>query len=149
MKVEFIEDAAFKEPHITIRCATADNPEIKQLLSKLTSKNKQQLLVTDTDSRENVILLPTKMLYAEIVDRHIYLYTADHVYETHLSLAEMADTFKEYGFFRCSKTMVVNLYAICRLKSVMSGRIMAELLNGEKILIARRYAALLRTEIEK
>ena len=40
MKVEFIEDAAFKEPHITIRCATADNPEIKQLLSKLKSKNK-------------------------------------------------------------------------------------------------------------
>ena len=149
MKVEFIEDTAFKEPHITIRCATADNAEVKHLLTKLTINNQQQLLATDTNSRESVILLPSKMLYAEIVDRHIYLYTTDHVYETHLSLAEMANTFKEYGFFRCSKTMVVNLFAICRLKSVISGRIMAELLNGEKILIAMRYAALLRTEIEK
>ncbi len=120
MKIELIEDVTYKEPLLTIRCDTSDNVEVKQLLSQIENVNWKQLLVFDANTKEHVILLPSQMLYAEIVERHVYLYTNDHVYETHISLTELTDIYQSFGFFRCSKTLVVNLYSICRLKSIMS-----------------------------
>ena len=102
----------------------------------------------DKGLNEIIVLSPSQLLYAEIVDNHIYLYTNDHVYETRVSLSQLENEYFTFGLIRCAKTMVVNLYAIHQLKSSTSGRIIAELINGERILISRRYAAQIRKSIQ-
>jgi len=76
--------------------------------------------------------------YIESVDKRTYIYTKDSCYETKLRLYELEDRLGPF-FARCSKAMIVNLRKIKSVSSEFSGRMNAELLNGEKVIIARNY----------
>ena len=43
-------------------------------------------------------------------------------------------------YFRCSKSMIINIYRISRLQSESGGRINAVMENGEHVIISRSYA---------
>lgn len=47
---------------------------------------------------------------------------------------------KEY-FFRCSKSMIMNINKVAGLRSLSSNRIDATMENGEHIMISRTYAS--------
>lgn len=44
-------------------------------------------------------------------------------------------------FFRCSKSMIININRVERLKSLPSNRIDATMQGGEHIMISRTYAS--------
>ncbi|MEE1029091.1 MAG: LytTR family DNA-binding domain-containing protein, partial [Agathobacter sp.] len=44
-------------------------------------------------------------------------------------------------YFRCSKSMIVNVSKVSKLKSLPSNRIDVTLTNGEHIIISRTYAS--------
>ena len=54
------------------------------------------------------------------------------------------ERFARDGFFRCSKSMVINVCHVDRLKSESGNRIDAQMGNGEHVMISRRYAKALR-----
>lgn len=85
-----------------------------------------------------------RIFYAESVDGVTYLYTAQNVYGSDLTLAFCEALYGADGFFRCSKSMVVNIYHMERLKSIPGNRIDATMDNGEHVIISRRYAKELR-----
>ena len=60
------------------------------------------------------------------------------------SAAELASHWERAGLFRCSRSAVVDLWAIRHLKSRPGGRIEATLATGERLVISRHYAPLLR-----
>lgn len=124
------------EPEITIRCKDPEEPEIQELLRLIEQKK-----IPARQSGEVSLLDPSEVLYGEFVGRGVFLYTGDQVLAAAVSLAELE---REHRFFRCSKSMAVNLRHIQRLKSEVSGRILATLSNGECILISRHYASSLR-----
>lgn len=97
------------------------------------------------DAGSLTLLEPREVLYAEFVGRAVFLYTKDAVHPSTQSLAQLARDWP--GFIRCSKSMVVNLHCVCRLRSEFSGRLLATLSNGEGILISRHYAAGLRQRL--
>lgn len=92
-----------------------------------------------------VMISPQKVIYLESVDGTTYLYTDDEVYRTGISLAAAEAAYMEEGYFRCSKSMVINIYRIQRLKSQAGNRIDALMDNGEHVVISRRYAKELRS----
>jgi DNA-binding LytR/AlgR family response regulator len=94
------------------------------------------------------LLDPPDILYCESVDDHTYAYTASGVYGVEQTLTAIAEAFAQFGFLRCSKSMAVNLHAIDVLKGGDNGRIFATLANGERILISRRYARVLRERLK-
>ena len=55
---------------------------------------------------------------------------------------------EDAGFFRCAKSAVVNIHQIRSLSSCPGGRIEALLSSGEKLIISRRYAPLLRERLK-
>ena len=57
--------------------------------------------------------------------------------------------YAQEGFFRCSKSMMLNIYRIERLKSMPGKRIDATMDNGEHIVISRRYAGELRNRLRE
>ncbi len=56
--------------------------------------------------------------------------------------------FRTQGFFRCSKSMVINIYRISYLESKPGNRIDAMMDNGEHVIISRRYASGLRAVLK-
>ena len=74
-----------------------------------------------------------------------YLYTSMEVYRTNMSLAAVESLYMDEGYFRCSKSMIINIYHIEKLKSESGNRIDAMMDNGEHVIISRRYAKELRS----
>ncbi len=89
------------------------------------------------------------ILYAESVDRVTFLYTADSVYKSSCSLQTLELMYSEKGFFRCSKSMIINIYRISELRSESGGRINATMENGEHVIISRSYAKAFRRVLKR
>ena len=61
-----------------------------------------------------------------------------------MRLYEIEEKLCDRDFFRCSKSVIVNLRKIRKLKPELTRSIMATLCNGEIIVISRRYAGALK-----
>lgn len=81
------------------------------------------------------------VLYIETVDRKTFIYTADDVFRSELTLTQLEEILNTVNFFRCSKSMIINIDKLTTLKSLASNRIDAALCNGEHIIISRTYAS--------
>lgn len=141
MKVTILQEAC-GEPEVIIRCSDTNNREVCELLQTLERLDKK---IPANSSSALSLLDPTDVLYGEFVGRGVFLYTHDAVLPTTVTLAQLEQEYN--GFFRCSKSMVVNLGKIQALKSALGGRILATLKNGERILISRHYAGALRKKM--
>lgn len=98
-------------------------------------------------SDDTVMMCRTdKIYYIESVDKRTYIYTKDGCYETRYRLYEL-DEILNLNFFRCSKAMIVNLRKIKAVKSEINGRMTAEMLNGEHVIIARSYVRNLKERL--
>lgn len=87
------------------------------------------------------------MLYFEAVDKRCYLYTADDVYEVPLKLYEAEELLADFGFIRSSKSQILNMAKIEYLCPDFGGRIEAGMCNGEKLIVSRQYAKILKERL--
>ena len=87
-----------------------------------------------------ILLRPEEVFYFENVDGTTYAYLKDKVVNVSQSLRELSFVYERRGFFRCSKSMVLNIYKIESLKSEPGNRIQATMENGERVIISRKYA---------
>ncbi|MCM1134563.1 MAG: LytTR family transcriptional regulator DNA-binding domain-containing protein [Clostridium sp.] len=90
------------------------------------------------------LLQPEDILYLESVDGVTWAYLENQVCRVQTSLLTASACYENRGFFRCSKSMVINIYRISFLESKPGSRICATMENGEKVMISRRYAKNLR-----
>lgn len=74
------------EEELILRCPDPDAPHIRALLRLLGDAGRRIPARSET---ELCFLSPADVLYAEYVERGVFLYTADCVYTTPLSLAEL------------------------------------------------------------
>ena len=79
-----------------------------------------------------------------IIDKKTFIYLTGHVLQTERRLYELEEILDEKTFFRCSKSTIVNLDKIVRLRPEVTRNILATLTNGEVIVISRRYARALK-----
>lgn len=115
--------------------------EIEELLAYL---NKRSHTLLCRKEGEELLIKPRDVIYLESVDGVTYVYTERDVLSTAVSLAGAEAEYGSDGFFRCSKSMVINLYHIERLRSEAGNRIDASMTGGEHVIISRRYAKALR-----
>lgn len=115
--------------------------EIQEILHFL--KQKDNTLLVKKDGQQ-IVIQPGQVIYLESVEGVTYVYTRKDIYASNISLATAGELFSSQGFFRCSKSMVLNIYHIERLKSEPGNRIDAQMKNGEHVIISRRYAKELR-----
>lgn len=112
--------------------------EVEEILNFM--KAPRRKLVGLKGDSSIVIDIP-EILYIETVDRKTFVYTEEDVYRVDYTLIQMEDILNTINFFRCSKSMIINIDHITRLKSLASNRIDAMLCNGEHIIISRTYAS--------
>lgn len=114
------------------------NPEVEAALAFM-EKKPQKLL--GKIQGETIVFSPEDILYVEKVDDKTFAYTVDHVIQLDMSLYSVELFLDDERYFRCSKSMIVNVQKVEKLKSMSSNRIDVTLSNGEHIMISRTYAS--------
>lgn len=117
---------------------THENKEVQAVLAFMDKRQKK--LVGKSDG-ESVVFSPEDILYVEKVDEKTFVYTSEDVLQLDMALYALELLLDDVKYFRCSKSMIVNVDKVERLRSLASNRIDATLANGEHIIISRTYAS--------
>lgn len=119
--------------------------EVERILSVM---NTPQRKLIGLRGNAQVVIDISQILYIESVDRKNFVYTINDVFQIECSLTQMEQILNTVNYFRCSKSMIINIDKIMELKSLASNRIDATLCNGEHIIISRTYASEFRKRLK-
>ena len=148
MKV-ILEKAEKPEDEEAYIRATEVTEEIKNAIDLL-ENNCRTIIVTrlrEEKSPGETYMLGTNLIYyTESIDKRTYVYTKDNCFETKYRLYELEDILSS-NFLRVSKSLVINIRKVRSVKSELNGRMTAELLNGERIVISRSYVKDLKRKL--
>ena len=136
MKVKVITGSEYKEPVIEIKCHEVTK-EIENVVNNI---NKLMINITGKKDGETFILNLGDIYYFEAVENHVYAYLESEVYEVEHKVADLNDLLISTTFIQTSRTTILNLSKINKIKPIFNGRILAELDNKEKMIISRLYA---------
>lgn len=125
------------EDEVILRYQTM-TPEVERVYYFL---NGMEQKLIGWNEKTQVVLELSQILYIESVDGKTFAYTEKEVLRMDHSLNRLETILSDINFFRCSKSMIINIDKVERLKSLPSNRIDAVMRNGEHILISRTYAS--------
>jgi len=145
MNIWIVKSKDVNETSVEIHCQEVTE-QVKRLKKhiegyeeRIQGKCDGQIMYVDTQD----------ILYFESVDQTTFLYTKDKVLSTNYRLYELEKILEETTFFRCSKSVIVNVKKIVTLRPEITRNILATLCNEEVIVISRRYVAAFRKLIDK
>jgi len=139
-----IEQIADGEDELILRYQRL-TPEVEQALNFMNAP--QRKLIGAKDGAQ-VIIDMGGILYAESVDGRSFVYTEEDVLGVEFTLAQLEQILSTINFFRCSKSMIINIDKVVQLRSLASNRIDATVCNGEHIIISRTYASDFRKRLK-
>ncbi|MDD4112383.1 MAG: LytTR family DNA-binding domain-containing protein [Herbinix sp.] len=133
-----------KEERILIECY-----EVREEISNIIDfvKLKDTTLTAYMDQEEFYISLHD-IFYIDSVDNKVFVYLKDKVYELRNKLYELESLYGGRSFFRCSKSVIVNLMKIECIKPALNSRFVAKMKNGEEVIISRKYVPELKKKLQ-
>jgi DNA-binding LytR/AlgR family response regulator len=143
LKITIHEDPNAKEIEISIVCAEM-TAELEEIIANIG-------LVGHTFAGKKdgeTFFIPMKDIYFfESVDGKIFFYTEKETYEAAARLYKIEESLQNSKFARISKTAIANLSKMRSIKPAENSRLMATLLNGEKILVSRQYVSEIKQKL--
>lgn len=121
------------------------NKEVEYIMNFMSSPEKK--LIGFRDSSQIVIDIK-QILYIESVDRKTFVYLENDIVRVEYTLFQLERILNSVRFFRCSKSMIINIDKVTVLDSLASNRIDATMCNGEHIIISRTYASDFRRRLK-
>lgn len=143
VKISININDEIKDTEIAISCNQLTS-EVEKIITTLRMLNQQLVVMKDM---EKYIIDVADIIYIEAVDRKTFVYTQKEFYESKLKLYEMEERLCESGFFRTSKSVLVQLRHIKSMKNDIDRRIRITLENGEQIIVSRQYAEELKKRL--
>ncbi len=140
MKIRVNESPEIKEIEVVINCETKSE-HVNEIVQSLTYLNK---LVTGKLDGRSYTLSPNKIYYFDSIDDKVFAYTKENMYEINLKLYQLEEIFMNTPLTRINKNTILNLKKIKTFVSSLNGRMEAVLLNGEKMVISRKYVSAIR-----
>jgi len=89
----------------------------------------------------------TQIYYIETVDKRTFVYTKDSCFESKSRLYELEEKLGTY-YVRISKSMIVNLRKLRNVSAEPGGRMVAVLLNNERVIISRSYVKEIKRRLD-
>lgn len=143
MKISINIDDKLSDTEIAISCKQL-SPEIERMIATLRILDQQMMVVKNG---ETYLIDVSDIIYIESVDRKTFVYTCDDLFESKLKLYEVQERLCQCGFFRASKSCIVQLRHIRSLKTDVDRKIRLTLENGEQIMVSRQYAEELKSRL--
>ena len=120
-------------------------PEVERVLKFM---NGEQMRLVGVSNDVKAIIEPNEILYVESVEGKLFVYTEKDVLRLDYTLSQMTEMLSGINFFRCSKSMIINIDKVKYLKSLPSNRIDATMCNGEHVMINRTFASDFRKRLK-
>lgn len=143
MNIIINENSSIDETQITINCRQA-NDQVLKIIATLRAFDKK---LTGMKNGETHIIDAANVLYIDTVDKKTFIYTLNDFYETPLRLYEIEERLIASDFFRASKSVIVNLNQIKKLKPDLGGRLEVTLVSSEKLYISRQYVVNIKQKL--
>lgn len=135
MKISIIEDDSVQDTEITIRCRKM-NAELEQIISRISLTHNT---VTGVADGETYFIPLGHIYYFDSVDGKTFIYCDGTEYESPLRLYQIEEELARECFSRISKSTIVNLRKVKSIKPEEHSRLIATLVNGEKLVVSRQY----------
>ena len=106
-----IRQVGIEEREEIIICCHEISDEVMSLANSI--KGQKSFLLASKDGE--MFKLDTKeIFYIESVDNKTFIYCKNNIYETKQKLYELEEILKGTKFFRCSKSMILNIGTVCQ-----------------------------------
>ena len=145
MKIVIDESEQCNEIEIIVKCKQCDDA-ILSLLSRMKAEDEK---ILGTADGETFLLDEKEILYFDSVDKKSFIYTKDKVYESPLRLYEIERLVKDKGFFRATKSSIINIAKIKSIRSDLNSLLRLEMDNGERLSVSRQYAPALKEKLKR
>jgi len=121
------------------------NQEVEHIMNFMSFAEKKLI---GTKDGSQIVVDVKQILYIESVDRKTFVYLENDVVRVEYTLTQLERMLNSPRFFRCSKSMIMNIDKVKVLDSLASNRIDATMCNGEHIIISRTYASEFRRRLK-
>lgn len=143
MKLRLHQKQELEETEIDIAYSRMTNQ-----LSKMVGYIRQYTYTVEAFWNGKSFLIPLdEILYFDTTDRKTFLYTNKQVYECRKALIEVENEFSNTTVIRISKETLLNTTALVNVRPYPNHRLMAELSNGEHLIISRKYISILQNTL--
>ena len=144
MKLLIDQSPDNEEVEIIIKCGLIDT-ELEKLIAQIRLYSFS--VSARRDGKQYNISL-SDIYYFESVDNRTFVYTRDEVYQCDLQLYELEEQLTKTNFVRISKSSILNIMVLERVRALLHGKMEAELSNGEKVVINRHYVDALKKKMK-
>ena len=131
--------------HVLIRYAE-QNQALARLLTTIRGLGER---IQAHDEERTVMLDVQDIYYFESVDKQTFAYCYQKVYRVNDRLYQVKERLEHFGFVQISKSCLLNVSMLESVRSVVNSKMEAELSNGEKVSISRKYIPELKTAIKR
>lgn len=135
MKIHKKKDESLEETHVLVSYPD-ENEEVRQLLSLLCSVDTQVHCKKET---QEYTVNASDIFYIESVEKKTFVYLEKDVLRTDLRLYQLREMLLLAGFVQISKSCLLNIRVLENIQPLMNSRMEANLSNGEKVLVTRKY----------
>ena len=143
MKLRLHQRQELEETEIDIAYSRMTNR-----LSKMVGYIRQYTYMVEAFWNGKSFLIPLdEILYFDTTDRKTFLYTNKQVYECRKALIEVENELSNTTVIRISKETLLNTPALVNVRPYPNHRLMAELSNGENLIISRKYISILQNRL--
>ena len=143
MKLRLHQRQELEETEIDIAYSRMTNR-----LSKMVGYIRQYTYMVEAFWNGKSFLIPLdEILYFDTTDRKTFLYTNKQVYECRKDLIEVENELSNTTVIRISKETLLNTTALVNVRPYPNHRLLAELSNGEHLIISRKYISVLQNTI--
>lgn len=143
MEVTIQEERSLDDIYVAVRCPRVDE-RVNRIVANLEAFDSR--IIGKLDGAVHLIDAST-ILYIEAVDRRVFFYTTQCVYETDLRIYEAEDKLGSLDFVRVSKSMIVNFTKVRSIRPDFNARLQLVLENGERTIVSRQYATTIKKKI--
>ncbi len=145
MKIKVEENKELSEIEILISTPII-NDEVHRVVKLLETST---LNIMGKLNGENYVLTLDQIFYFEAVDNRVFAYCEKEIYEINYKLQELTELLSQTYFIQTARTIVLNIKQIKKVTTLVNGRILAVLNNGEKMIITRVYAQKFKQKLKE
>lgn len=140
MKLVIEQNRNFQETEIIIRCSSI-NSELQKIIDAIKISS-----FTITAYKDGYLqkINHEDICYIESVDEKTFIYCENDVYDCKMKLFELEETLTNSSFVRISKSCILNIDFIEKVKPMLNGKYEVLLINGEKLIINRHYVPIFK-----
>jgi len=123
-------------------------PEMTERISKMIQLIRQYDFVIEGFEDDKVYQIPLEQVYyIETSDRRTFIYLDQIVYESRKTIQAIETLLEGSTMVRIGKSILLNISMLKSVKPYPNHRIIVELINGEHLVVSRKYIVSLKERI--